>query len=123
MNFSEKNVIINQSYFSWKELDVCIPCPICQRMIVNSGIEKVVSRKGIIWEKGIIDDNYFLSVKNDQGEIIVIKLLKNNCGSLIYNFASWGSDVLKKKGERNLHIRVKYVDGSLHGRIFTNFCE
>ncbi len=82
-----------------------------------------LSVKGVIWEKGIIDDNYFLSVKNDQGEIIVIKLLKNNCGSLIYNFASWGSDVLKKKGERNLHIRVKYVDGSLHGRIFTNFCE
>ena len=33
-----------------------------------------LSVKGIIWEKGIIDDNYFLSVKNDQGEIIVIKL-------------------------------------------------
>ena len=43
---------INQSYFNWRELDVCIPCPICQRMIANSGIEKVVSRKGIIWEKG-----------------------------------------------------------------------
>lgn len=43
---------INQSYFSWRGIDICVPCPICQRMIVNSGIEKVVSRKGIIWEKG-----------------------------------------------------------------------
>ena len=43
---------INQSYLSWKGLDFCIPCPICQRMIANSGIEKVVSRQGIVWEKG-----------------------------------------------------------------------
>lgn len=43
---------INQSYFSWREIDICIPCPICQRMIVNSGIERVVTRKGIVWEKG-----------------------------------------------------------------------
>ena len=36
----------------WQEIKDCTPCPICIRMIANSGIEKVVSRKGIIWEKG-----------------------------------------------------------------------
>ena len=43
---------INQSYFNWKELEFCTPCPICIRMIANSGIEKVITRKGIVWEKG-----------------------------------------------------------------------
>ena len=36
----------------WKKIDDCIPCPICRRMIRNSGIEMVITRKGIIWERG-----------------------------------------------------------------------
>lgn len=43
---------INQSYFNWEELEFCTPCPICIRMIANSGIEKVITRKGIVWERG-----------------------------------------------------------------------
>lgn len=35
----------------WRKIDDCIPCPICRRMIANSGIERVITRKGIIWER------------------------------------------------------------------------
>ena len=40
------------SLTGWKKIKGCAPCPICQRMIANSGIEKVITREGIIWEKG-----------------------------------------------------------------------
>lgn len=36
----------NQSYFDWKEIENCIPCPICERMILNSGIKAVVNKNG-----------------------------------------------------------------------------
>lgn len=36
----------------WREIKDCTPCPMCIRMIANSGIEKVITRKGVIWEKG-----------------------------------------------------------------------
>ena len=36
----------------WKKIENVVPCPICERMIRNSGIEMVITRKGIIWEKG-----------------------------------------------------------------------
>jgi dCMP deaminase len=34
-----------EDYF-WMPLDKCEPCPICARMILNSGIEKVVNSEG-----------------------------------------------------------------------------
>ena len=34
---------INQSYFDWKVIANCIPCPICARMILNCGIDKVIT--------------------------------------------------------------------------------
>lgn len=37
---------INQSFFDWKELKDSEPCPICARMIVNSGIKRVVNKNG-----------------------------------------------------------------------------
>lgn len=42
---------INQSFFSWNEIKEPEPCPICLRLIKNSGIEKVITRKGVIWER------------------------------------------------------------------------
>lgn len=35
---------INQSFFDWKEVKDCTPCPICERMIKNTGITDVISR-------------------------------------------------------------------------------
>lgn len=29
----------------------CEPCPICLRMIKNSGIERVINQNGIVWER------------------------------------------------------------------------
>lgn len=43
----------NQSYFDWKEVVDATPCPICERMIRNSGIERVINRKGIVYEKEV----------------------------------------------------------------------
>ena len=31
----------------WVEIDDAEPCPICSRMVKNSGIDKIVSKKGI----------------------------------------------------------------------------
>jgi dCMP deaminase len=31
----------------------CEPCPICSRMLANSGVEKVISNKGIVWERSV----------------------------------------------------------------------
>lgn len=42
---------INQSYFVWKEDTNPVPCPLCQRMIKNAGIEHVVNREGEVWTK------------------------------------------------------------------------
>ena len=64
-------------------------------------------------EEGFIDVN--------KG-IIPIKLLKNSSGFQIYNFAAWGSDVLKYAGKRNIHIRVKFPNGSMQGKVFFDFC-
>ena len=33
---------------TWVEIDDAEPCPICFRMIKNSGIDKIVSKKGIL---------------------------------------------------------------------------
>ena len=43
-------------FLSWNEIIYPEPCPICQRMIINSGIEKVVTRKWYdkeykVWKK------------------------------------------------------------------------
>jgi dCMP deaminase len=32
----------------WVEIEDAEPCPICFRMIKNSGIDKIVSKKGIL---------------------------------------------------------------------------
>lgn len=37
---------INQSFFDWKEVEDCEPCPICQRMIRNAGIVRIVTKGG-----------------------------------------------------------------------------
>lgn len=29
----------------------CEPCPICMRMIKNSGIERIINKDGILWER------------------------------------------------------------------------
>lgn len=42
---------INQSFFPWGEIKEPEPCHICLRLIKNSGIEKVITRKGVIWER------------------------------------------------------------------------
>lgn len=36
----------------WEEIINAEPCPICMRMIQNSGIEKVFDRKGLVWSNG-----------------------------------------------------------------------
>lgn len=42
---------INMEYFPWKEVEDCIPCPICKRMIANSGITRIVNRNGEVkWD-------------------------------------------------------------------------
>lgn len=33
------------------EIPDCIPCPICMRMIKNSGVERLIGANGIIWER------------------------------------------------------------------------
>lgn len=37
----------------WIEVKDATPCPICERMIRNSGIERVINRKGIAYEKEV----------------------------------------------------------------------
>ena len=38
---------------NWTEVKDATPCPICERMIRNSGIERVINRKGIVYEKEV----------------------------------------------------------------------
>ena len=33
---------------AWVEIEDAEPCPICFRMIKNSGIDKIISKKGIL---------------------------------------------------------------------------
>ena len=42
-----------QEFFKLLEIKDATPCPICQRMICNSGIERVINRKGIAYEKEV----------------------------------------------------------------------
>lgn len=35
----------------WGKLKGIKPCPICERMIKNAGIERIITVEGIIWEK------------------------------------------------------------------------
>ena len=37
----------------WIEVKDASPCPICERMIRNSGIERIINRKGIVYEKEV----------------------------------------------------------------------
>lgn len=34
-----------------KKIKDSTPCPICERMIANSGIERVINHEGIVWER------------------------------------------------------------------------
>lgn len=34
-----------------QNIEDCEPCPICMRMIKNSGITKVINQKGVVWER------------------------------------------------------------------------
>lgn len=36
----------------WQEIINAEPCPICMRMIQNSGISKIYNRKGLVWSDG-----------------------------------------------------------------------
>lgn len=38
-------------YEKWVGIKDCSPCPICVRMIANSGVERVVNHEGIVWER------------------------------------------------------------------------
>ena len=38
----EKSVRYQDECFSWQRIDKCEPCPICERMIKNSGIKEVI---------------------------------------------------------------------------------
>lgn len=37
---------INQSYFDWREDKNPIPCPLCERMLKNAGVVRIVNRRG-----------------------------------------------------------------------------
>lgn len=81
-----------------------------------------IAVQGVIYKKEVKDDLLLLYVKDVNKGIIPIKLLKNSSGFQIYNFAAWGSDVLKYAGKRNIHIRVKFPNGSMQGKVFFDFC-
>lgn len=81
-----------------------------------------INVRGVIVKKETTDDFYIISVKDDKKNIVKIKLLKNHSGFEIFTFSFINSDVLKIGGQRNIHIRVKHLDGSLTGRIFDKFC-
>ena len=36
----------------WEEIVNAEPCPICMRMIQNSGIKEIYDRKGLVWSNG-----------------------------------------------------------------------
>lgn len=82
-----------------------------------------IAVRGQIFKKEVTDSLLLIYVQNEKKEIVQIKLLKNSFGFQIYNFAQWGSDVLKYAWKRNIHIRVKYPDGSMMGRVFFDFCS
>ena len=42
-----------KEFFKLLEIKDASPCPICERMIRNSGIERVINRKGIAYEKEV----------------------------------------------------------------------
>ena len=42
---------VNNSFFDWKEVEKCEPCPICLRMLKNSGIDMVITTNGIVYER------------------------------------------------------------------------
>ena len=48
----EEKVNLPASIYKWIKIENVTPCPICERMIRNSGIEMVITRNGIIWERG-----------------------------------------------------------------------
>ena len=81
-----------------------------------------IAVKGIIFKKEVTDSLLLIYVQDEKKEIVQIKLLKNRFGFQIYNFAQWGSDVLKYAWKRNIHIRIKYPDGSMMGKVFFDFC-
>jgi dCMP deaminase len=63
LSASRKDMIGSTMYLAGEERDFleveyhlvndCEPCPICSRMLANSGIERVISNKGIVWERTV----------------------------------------------------------------------
>ena len=49
----EENGYLEDGLLYFEEVTDASPCPICERMIRNSGIERVINRKGIIYEKEV----------------------------------------------------------------------
>jgi len=82
-----------------------------------------IAVKGQILKKEVTDSLLFIYVQDEEKGVVQIKLLKNRFGFQIYNFAQWGSDVLKYAWKRNIHIRIKYPDGSMMGKVFFDFCS
>ena len=82
-----------------------------------------IAVKGKIFKKEVTDSLLLIYVQDEEKGVVQIKLLKNSYGYQIYNFAQWDSDVLKFAWKRNIHIRIKYPDGSMMGRVFFDFCS
>lgn len=53
MYLAGEEFISNNDWDYWQEVEDATPCPICERMIRNSGIERVINRKGIVYEKEV----------------------------------------------------------------------
>lgn len=54
LSASRKEMLGSTMYLACEEsneIEDCEPCPICMRMIKNSGIERIMNRKGIVWER------------------------------------------------------------------------
>lgn len=49
--FENVSVDAGNNVETLSEITDCIPCPICLRMIKNSGIDKLIGAKGLIWER------------------------------------------------------------------------
>lgn len=83
-----------------------------------------MSVKGEVVKKEKTDDYYLFYVKNenDNGKEVVIRLLKNKTGRMIFMFAIDKSMFIKAKGEAVVRVVVPVKDG-LNVQVFPDLCE
>lgn len=82
-----------------------------------------LSVKGDLQEKKETEQYFILKVKNEDTEIVEIRLLKNETGKKIFNFAKDKSKIIKIKDQTTIRVLAPLGDGGFFVQLFPDLCN